>query len=117
MNRLDPILKVTLELKMLLEQDISAKNRESFIAEISRIIENREQLLKRIVPPYSDSEKRTGKQLVRLNELIQKNLNALFTELKKEMKQLKKQKKSNRTYTNPYKNLQTVDGMFMDSKK
>ncbi len=44
-------------------------------------------------------------------------MNALFTELKQEMQQMKQQRKSTQSYINPYRDVQTMDGMFMDKKK
>ncbi len=41
----------------------------------------------------------------------------LFLALKNEMKQVQQQKKSTTSYSNPYKNVQNMDGMFLDQKK
>ena len=58
-----------------------------------------------------------AKKLVPINEDVQNKMQVIFTDLKTEMKQVKQQKKSNQSYTNPYKSVQTMDGMFMDRKK
>ncbi|UJL45338.1 flagellar protein FliT [Virgibacillus sp. NKC19-16] len=117
MNRLESLYDITIQLKNVLDQDIIAKNRGSVIEKVNELIEKRGQLMVDLTEPYTEEEKRLGQQLVPLNEGIQASMNQLFNHLKAEMKQVKKQKKSNRTYTNPYESVQAMDGMFMDSKK
>ncbi|MCC2251053.1 flagellar protein FliT [Virgibacillus sp. AGTR] len=116
MNRLTPLYETTIKLKELLEQKIDAKDRESVISQINSLIEKRGEQMKALTPPYSDMEKETGRALVDLNDGIQHKMQQLFHELKLEMKQIKKQKQSNRKYSDPYKNVQSKDGMFLDSK-
>ncbi|MBP1971163.1 flagellar protein FliT [Virgibacillus natechei] len=117
MNRLTSLYEITLNLKHVLDKEITAKNREEVIEKVNQLVEKRSQYIEELVPPYTEEEKQLGQQLVQLNEAIQVEMNHLFSQLKTEMKQVKKQKKSNRTYTNPYKSIQAMDGMFMDSKK
>ncbi|MGP4105570.1 flagellar protein FliT [Virgibacillus sp. L01] len=117
MNQLQETYDVTKQLEEVLNEKIDAKDRDAVIAQVNRLVEQRGDLLSEITPPYSEAEKQLGKELVKLNEQIQEKMNSLFDDLKVEMKQVKKQKKSNRTYVNPYENVKTNDGMYMDSKK
>ncbi|WP_099159883.1 flagellar protein FliT [Virgibacillus ndiopensis] len=117
MNRLDSLYQVTKQLEEILDHDVSPGNREQVIGEINELTEKRGDLLKKVMPPFNDTEKLTGEKLVEMNNKIQQKMNSLFVELKQEMKQIKQQKKSNKTYTNPYENVKTIDGMFMDSRK
>jgi len=117
MNRLDALYEVTMKLYHLLNEPVPAKDRETVIKQVNELIEQRGNLLQDIIPPFTEKEKKIGEEIVLFNEHIQKQMHVLFNELKGEMKQVKKQKKSNRTYTNPYKKIGSVDGMFMDSKK
>lgn len=116
MNRLKELYDVTLKLKEVLDQHITAKNREAVIAEINKLVDLRGNSIQNITPPYTEEEKQCGNELVQLNVDIQKQMQSLFEDLKMEMKQVKQQKKSNNTYLNPYKNIHTADGMFMDRK-
>lgn len=116
MNRLDALYKVTLELKNVLDQDITSKNREEVINEINVIVEQRGVLMKEITPPYTEKEKKIGQKVVHINEQIEKKMNTLFDTLKHDMRQVKKQKESNRSYINPYGKMKSTDGMFLDSK-
>lgn len=117
MNRLAALYDVTQQLDNILARPIQSKNREAIIYQVNELIEQRGNHLLEITPPFTDEENRIGKEVVILNEHIQKQMHVLFNELKQEMKQVKKQKRSNQTYTNPYEKVETMDGMFMDSKK
>lgn len=117
MNQLQNIYDITIELETVLNEKVHAKDRDSVIEKVNNLVEQRGDLLNNTSPPFTESEKELGKELVNLNEKIQVKMNVLFDDLKTEMKQVKKQKKSNRTYMDPYENVKSVDGMYMDSKK
>src|SRR5699024_3133662 len=117
MARLNNVLHITEQLNALLSMDITAKNREDVIGQINELVEKRGELMNQVTPPFTDEEKRIGQEVVALNKQIQAKMNDIFTELKQEMKQINKQKKSTQTYENPYEAMQTVDGMFLDQKK
>ncbi|RDW15672.1 flagellar protein FliT [Oceanobacillus chungangensis] len=117
MNRLESIYDLTLELKKLLDEPMTAKSREAVITDLNRILIKRGVEMENINAPLSTEEQNLGKKLVPINEAVQKKMQVMFTDLKTEMKQVKQQKKSNQSYINPYKSVQAVDGMFMDRKK
>ncbi|OZU88793.1 flagellar protein FliT [Virgibacillus indicus] len=117
MNRLRELYEITIQLKKTLVQEITAKDREAVIEQVNELIDKRSIHLQHVNPPFTEEEKVLGKELVVLNEEIQTKMLQLFNDLKSEMKQIKKQRKSNMSYTNPYKSVQTLDGMFMDRKK
>lgn len=117
MNRLQQTYEITLQLASVLDQDITPQNREAIIFEVHELIEARAVSMEQLQPPFSEEETKIGKALVTMNSTIQAQLEQLFSELKEEMRQVKKQKKSNRNYTNPYKSVQALDGMFLDSKQ
>src|SRR5699024_3778677 len=116
MNRLEKLYKITKQLKIVVSQQITAENREQVIQTINQLVEQRGMYMKEIVPPYTEAEKAMGEELIIINKQIQDQLDKLFEGLKKEMRQIKKQKKSNQSYINPYKKVQTMDGMFLDRK-
>ncbi|MFC2947257.1 flagellar protein FliT [Virgibacillus sediminis] len=117
MNRLQPILDATIELKELLQQEITPQNREEVVQQVNQLLDAREELMEVLLPPFTEEEQKLGRMLTDLNASISTSLHKLFAELKEEMKQVKKQKQSNRKYTNPYQNVRTMDGMYLDSKK
>ncbi|GAB3056958.1 flagellar protein FliT [Virgibacillus ainsalahensis] len=117
MNRLQPLYDVTLQLKEVIDQEITSQNRDTIVEQVNQLVEQRGYHMKELTPPYTQEEKYLGEKLIELNVPIQQSMNQLFAQLKEEMKQVKKQRKSNRKYINPYANVRTMDGMFMDSKK
>lgn len=116
MNQLQALWDVTNQLEKVLNADINGKNRDKIMEQVNDLLVKRGELLNQITPPFTEEEKQLGRKVVSLNETIQEKMNMLFDALKVEMKQMKKQKKSNRSYINPHENVKTADGMFMDSK-
>ena len=117
MNRVQMLYDVTLQLQHILDREITVNNREQVIEQVNQLIEIRGKHMESLTSPYTDEEKMLGKKIIILNDKIEKKMHVLFNELKTEMKEVKKQKQSNRKYTNPYEHVQTMDGMFLDSKK
>ncbi|MEN2768741.1 flagellar protein FliT [Ornithinibacillus xuwenensis] len=117
MNRVEPIYAITMRIQELLDDKISSNHRQEVLDEINQLLIQRGTYMEEISEPYTSEELNLGKQIVTLNKSIQEKMDKLFKTLKIEMKQLKQQKNSNRKYINPYENVQTVDGMFMDKKK
>lgn len=117
MNRLEEIYNLTKRMEETLDQSITSQNRESIIKEITALIEKRGTSMDKLTPPFLVEEKLLGKKVVKLNENIEKEMESLFETLKKDMRQVNKQKESNRTYINPYGNIKSTDGMYLDSKQ
>ncbi|RLQ96782.1 flagellar protein FliT [Falsibacillus albus] len=96
--------------------DVPVDKRDEAIQEIESLINQRDQLLPSIQPPFSPDEEKMGKQMVRWNEEIGKNLELIKRLIKRDINGLSKKKTSVRRYMNPYENLQ-FDGMFYDKRK
>lgn len=93
------------------------QSRTELIEQITKLIAEREEVIKRIKPPYTGDEKSLGKEIVQMNKEIEEKMNALYEDLKEEIVQFKKQKSQNRSYINPYGKMKTTDGMYMDRKQ
>src|SRR5690625_1783204 len=117
MSNVAKLYNLTKELYDLLNQPITSNNREDVIQQINELVEERGNYINELTPPYSEQDKKMGQTIVRLNKQIQHQMQTLFNDLKVEMKQVKKQKRSKRSYTNPYEQVRSVDGMFLDQKK
>ncbi|WP_174728840.1 flagellar protein FliT [Mesobacillus harenae] len=91
-------------------------DRDEKILQVEALLEQREQAMVRIVPPYSDDEKALGKSLIDLNRQLTGLLSREKLLIQKDMKDLSNKKESNLKYTNPYENV-SVDGMFYDKRK
>lgn len=109
--------EVTKQLRDLLAEPIVAKNRDHIIEEINRLIEKRGKMMEDVYPPFTEKDKEIGRNIVDLNMQIEKKMELLFEEIKQDMKQVNKQKQSNRSYVNPYRNMTSTDGMYHDSKQ
>lgn len=116
MNKLKSVYEITVELKELLDPVITAKNREEVITRLNELIAARGEWVEQISPPYSDEEKALGEEIYSLNTKIEAKMQLIFSDLKQEMRQAQQQKKSQESYTNPYKQVQVSDGTYMDSK-
>lgn len=117
MNRVQAIYDITIRIQELLKAEITPQNRPKVIEDVNSLLEQRGSQMESISEPFTKDELELGKKLLPLNEQIQRTMDQLFNGLKSEMKAVKKQKNSNRKYTNPYEKVQTVDGMFMDKRK
>lgn len=116
-NDLQSVYQITKQLEEALESQVTNKNRSDMINKVNELLEQRQEHLNYIHPPYTEKEKKVGKQIVLMNKHIHERMQFIFNDLKKDMQQIKQQRKSTNTYTNPYKSVQTIDGMFMDSKQ
>jgi flagellar protein FliT len=106
---------ITKQLKEAVD-GLSDGNRESVIGKIEKLLEERQSLLSSIKPPFSEDEQLLGKEMINCNQVIDRKLILLRTEIKRDMNGLTKKKSSAQRYTNPYQSLQH-DGMFYDKKK
>lgn len=117
MDKLLALYQQTEQIAQLLSTPVNSTNRQETIDQLNNLIEKRSELTFSVKPPYTDEEMDIGKKIWAMNETIEKKMKKLFTDLKVEMKQIQQQKKSNQSYMNPYKHVQTMDGMYMDKKK
>lgn len=117
MNQLNELYQTTIELKAVLEREITSEKRKEIIEEINKLVEQRRAEMSEITAPYTEYEKQLGQDIVLLNTTIEKEMNQLFEDLKQEMRQVKKQKDTNRSYINPYGKMTSTDGVYVDSKQ
>ncbi|GAB4072941.1 hypothetical protein GCM10028778_06040 [Barrientosiimonas marina] len=116
MEKVQELLALTQQMEKLLDGDIYAENRDDVMANVQDLLEKRDKLLHQIEPPFADDESDMGQQVIEINHRVERKMNEQFAELKQVMKQVKQQKKSNRSYINPYAQVKTADGMYMDSR-
>ncbi len=69
MEAIQAFYEVTNQLIELLQQD--KLDRDVRIEKIQSLLDQREELLKSIQPPFSQQEKELGKQLVELNQQVE----------------------------------------------
>ncbi|QFT90638.1 Flagellar protein FliT [Bacillus sp. THAF10] len=109
--------KVTIHLLTLLERPLPSEDekRESFIEEIDKVLELRDQLISTLSPPFSEEEMMIGKKIALASQSIPSKLEAYQKQLKKEWGQVQQSRKSVRAYGKPY-NAPTADGMYYDKR-
>ncbi|GGF31335.1 hypothetical protein GCM10010954_33160 [Halobacillus andaensis] len=110
-------LQHTEELSQQVHQRVTDDNRARVIQNVQRLLAVRSELLPELSQPEDEEEKARVERVKSLDKDIQQMLDLLFGGLKREMRNVKRQKSSNQKYTNPYQSLSAYDGMFMDRKK
>jgi len=116
MGRLEELHGITLEMARALDKE-HQNGRERTIETISELIGKRERVMRNIKAPYTDEEEMIGKKIVQLNEEIKTKMDELYFAVKDDMKRVKRQKERNRSYINPYGEIKTTDGMYLDRKQ
>lgn len=90
--------------------------RDEKITRVEELLDQRDALMKEILPPYTPEEMELGKKLIQLNARLTQLLLTEKISIQKDIKGLQAKKESNTKYVNPYQNLST-DGMFYDKRK
>lgn len=117
MGRMDDLYIVTNELLNLLKKENSnAEERTNVITKVNELLERRGEIIQKIKPPYSDEEEQIGIKIIELDKEIRAKMDSIYNAIQHDLKQLKQKRDSNITYMNPYKNMKTVDGMYLDDK-
>ncbi|HLS23547.1 MAG TPA: hypothetical protein VK037_06475 [Pseudogracilibacillus sp.] len=117
MERIQPLYKTTKQLLEVVEKPYETfEEREKLIDEMNKLLVQREELMQEVKPPYTEEEETLGKQIIKMDETIKEKMNELFRSVQTDLRQLKQKRDSDKTYINPYKNLETVDGMYVDDK-
>jgi flagellar protein FliT len=116
-NALEKVYGITEQLFQLVSQPIAKDVRDECIEKITSLLENRDQLLSDVQPPFAKSDQQLFQQIVTWNEIITKRFAEIKQQIQQDMMQLKKTKSSNQQYVNPYQGISTSDGMFYDKRK
>lgn len=115
MNPLKEYFRITAELIHLLD-DSNKIDRDKKLEIIEEKLNEREEFMKAIKPPFSDEDQVLGKQSVLLDEKLTALLEKEKNGIQQDLANTKKKKKVQSGYINPYASLQT-DGYFYDKKK
>ncbi|WP_404996299.1 flagellar protein FliT [Caldifermentibacillus hisashii] len=115
MDPLKECYELTAEIIRFFE-DEQNDDRDSKISVLQDKLRKRDDLMKKITPPFSDGEQVLGRQLLQLNDRLLQLLNKEKATIQQDITKVKKRKKIHTGYINPYGSLQT-DGYFYDKKK
>lgn len=116
MAPLAEMIHCTKQLHQLFTDHQLKNDREQVIKKMHDLLDQRSEIIPLLQKPITEIEEKQTKQLMQLNESVQNEMDMFFKQLKKEMQTSKLHRKSNRSYTNPYKHIQVADGMFVDQK-
>ncbi|WP_449537798.1 flagellar protein FliT [Ferdinandcohnia sp. Marseille-Q9671] len=116
MNPVITLYRITKELHSLVIEIIQQEQRDEAIEKITSLIDEREQLISEVNPPYTEEERKLGTEIVKMNQFIDGKLELLKNEIQLDITNQKKRKQSTTKYINPY-NAGPADGMFFDKKK
>lgn len=113
-SAINEFYKVTVELVRLLEN--SQVERDVKILQVEALMAQRETLMSRIFPPYTQEETEVGRNLIQLNAKVEQLLLKEKISIQKDIKALQFKKESSSKYANPYQGFSS-DGMFYDKRK
>ena len=105
--------KMTKRLLDLLEA--ASHDRDSQIDQVEKLLDQREQVLPAIQPPFTEEEQKLGREIQVMNLEIEVHLQKLSNAVKADLKEVNVKKQSMDKYSNPYESLQT-DGVFYDKR-
>lgn len=115
MSVINDLYQITQSLYQAVKNQIDKENRETQIDEITKLLNQRQELISQLNPPYTEGENKLGLEIVKLNKVIDHQLNKIFNDIKTDIKELKTKKEKSMKYANPYDSL-SIDGMFFDKK-
>ena len=113
MTAIQAFQNITMALIETLQQE---NDRDEKINKIKSLLNQREELLKLIQPPFSPQEKERGKQLLKLDQQVKGLMAEQKVDIMQDLKSARMKKQSNQKYTNPYESM-GVDGIFFDKQK
>ncbi|WP_406944697.1 flagellar protein FliT [Halobacillus sp. SY10] len=109
-------LSITKELDELVHCPIHEKNRASIVEQVDVLLDKREAMLKDLRKPTHE-EKEMVQEAIQRDLKVNQKLEFLFEGLKRDMRNMKKQKASKQRYINPYQSISGYDGTYVDHKK
>lgn len=119
MNNQQQLLQLSAKLYQLLEDVPKGEEREAFLEEIDRLLEERGQVLEALRDENDqfDQENKVHGMLVELDKGIRERLDLVMQAVKKDMKNLQTSKQKEKQYINPYSSVRVIDGKYYDKKK
>ncbi|MGP4077715.1 flagellar protein FliT [Halobacillus sp. K22] len=108
---------LTTQLEEKVHQTFTERNRSEMVAHVEKLLAERDALLLKLPQPENEAERALIDDVLQKDLKINQKLEFLFDGLKRELRNMKKQKSSKQRYTNPYQSVSTYDGMYVDHKK
>lgn len=115
-NAVQEVYDLTKKLFQLVENKDAIEERDHLIEKITSLLDEREQILHDVKPPFTDEERLKAAQIMKWNERVNSEFIKIKAEVQNDMAKLKQKKATTAKYTNPYQNV-NIDGMFYDKRK
>ncbi|KZE97400.1 hypothetical protein AVP43_00654 [Geobacillus stearothermophilus] len=94
-----------------------SEEREERLAAVDRLLREREELLRKLRPPYSEEEQRLGREIVAWNREIEARLRQVRDEIGSDLRITEAKRQANARYVHPYEQPLSFDGMFYDKRR
>ncbi len=114
---IEKVHDVTEQLYQLVLKSVPTEERDEQVKKITTLLDQREQDLQNVHPPFSETDSQLFQQIVDWNETITNKFSETKKEIQLDILELKKKKSSNQQYLNPYEGVSSSDGMFYDKRK
>jgi flagellar protein FliT len=106
------LFSVTTQLAELTSNAPSQEKRDEVIEQIFDLLDERDVLLPKVESPKDENERLLISKIVDLNNQINRSMNFILADIKKDLTGLKEQKKAHTQYINPYKSLSNMSAFF-----
>jgi flagellar protein FliT len=106
------LFSVTTQLAELTSNVPCHEKRDEVIEKIFAFLDERDALLPIVELPKDENERDLMNKIVELNIQINRSMNSILADIKKDLTGLKKKKKAHNQYINPYKSLNNVSAFF-----
>ncbi|MGO4888821.1 flagellar protein FliT [Anaerobacillus sp. MEB173] len=116
MSTIKAVYEVTKQLFDHLQMQMPKEERESYIERIEQLLAEREDLIKQLKDTPTDSERKLGQVIVKMNHEINSKLKIASVMINRDISDLNRKKETNKRYDHPYESVYT-DGLFFDKKK
>lgn len=119
MELINQLLQVSANLYKFLVEIPSSEERDDFIEKINALLDKRGLIIENLQREgfKFDAQDRVHRTLFELDNGIKDRLELVMNAVKEDMANLKKTKKSEEQYFNPYASVRVMDGMYYDKKK
>lgn len=98
-----------------LAKETDEEKRDEVIAQIEKILDERDVLQSQIAQPFSAEEEALGAELIRLEKDVQNALHQFTNGIRSNITQAQAKKENMNSYINPYAKM-SQDGAYFDSK-
>ncbi|SOC34976.1 flagellar protein FliT [Ureibacillus acetophenoni] len=119
MDNEQKLLQISAKLFQQLESVPRSEERDKFIEEVNRQLNERGNVLEILHNEgfQIEPETKLHSMLIELDKGIRERLDIVMEAVKSDMKTLQKAKNKEKKYINPYDSVRTMDGRYYDKKK